>query len=138
MCNYHFSPGDVAGQLTAPHTCPGQNFTFTCNVTGNRSDFTSWRVNGSYDSTLPHRSNTTVIFGPNKEFTAKAGTGFGRNATSFMSTLSGPAWVGTLVECFGPPKDLDPWNLVGNSTLQIIGECVKFLFLIIYILLCSG
>ena len=89
------------------------------------SGYTSWRVNGSYDSTLPHRSNTTVIFGPNNEFTAKTGTGFGRNATSFTSTLSGPAWVGTLVECFGPAMDLDPWNLVGNSTLQIIGEYVN-------------
>ena len=52
-------------------------------------------------------------------------TGFGTSATSFTSTLSGtatPALNGTLVECFGPALSRDAGNVVGNSTLQIVGQ----------------
>ena len=58
-------------------------------------------------------------------FTATPGTGFGTSATSFSSTLSGTANItlnGTLVECFGPGLARDAGNIVGNSTLQILGQ----------------
>ena len=46
------------------------------------------------------------------------------DATSFTSTLSGTAdsaLNGTLVECFGPANNVDPENMVGSSTLRILG-----------------
>ena len=122
------SPGDVAAQFTAPPpTCPGNNFTFRCNVTGDMSRITLWRVGGGSSSCpLLHNSPGTPTCGPGSVFTARAGSGFdqGTNATSFSSTLSGTATSelnGTLVECFaGLPSN---GNAVGNSTLQILGEC---------------
>ena len=120
------SPDDVAGQLTAaPLACPGENFTFRCNVTGNMSGFTIWRVNGSSECPLLHRSNSDSICGPGNAFRARPGNGFGTNATSFTSTLSGtatPALNGTLVECFGPANNVVPGNMVGRNTLQILGQ----------------
>ena len=121
------SPGDVAAQFTAPPlTCPGDNFTFRCTVTGDRNGQTTWRVGGSSSCLLAHNSPGTPTCGPGSVFTARAGSGFGQgtNATSFSSTLSGTATSelnGTLVECFlGLPSN---GNAVGNSILQILGEC---------------
>ena len=126
MSNHCSSPGDVSGQLPqAPPTCPGDTFTFTCNVTGDINGLTIWRVNGSKTLYLMHRSeaDTTTSNGP---FTAYRGDGFGpgTSATSFTSTLSGTATYllnDTLVECFGPANNVEPENLVGNAILKILG-----------------
>ena len=127
----HCSSSDaVTGQFTpAPRTCPGDSFTFTCNVTGDMSGITIWRVGGSTECHLVHRSSSSSICGPDNVFTATSGAGFGSGtlATSFTSTLSGtaaPALNGTLVECFGPDNNVDPGNLVGNSSLRLKGHCV--------------
>ena len=123
-----FFPDDVAGQLTAsPPTCPGDTFTFTCTVTGDRNGITIWRVGGSSVCTLVHRSTSSSICGPRGVFTARSGTGFGTNATSYSSTLSGtasPMLNSTLVECFGPANNVQPGNRVGSSALQILGWLV--------------
>ena len=122
--------GDVAGQFTAaPPTCPGDTFTFRCTVGGDSNGFTTWRVDRSSECPLVHRSSFSSICGPDNAFTARPGTGFGTSATSFSSTLSDTATIvlnGTLVECFGPANNVDPGNRVGNNTLQIIGQCIKF------------
>ena len=119
------SPGDANGQFTAaPPTCPGGTFTFRCNVTGDRSGITIWRVGRSSECTLVHRSTSTSICGPSDTFTAVFGAGFGTHGPSFSSTLSGtlsPAMDGTLVECFGPGLARDAENRVGDSILQILG-----------------
>ena len=125
MC-IKYSPGDVTAQFTAaPPTCPGDTFTFRCNVTGDMSGFTTWRVGGNSECNLLHRSTSFSICGLSDAFTASFGTGFGTSATSFSSTLSGtatPALNGTLVECFGPANNVDPGNRVSSSTLQILGQ----------------
>ena len=122
------SPGDVIGQFTAaPPTCHGDTFTFTCNVTGSMNGITIWRVGGSNECPMVHRTSPSSICGPGNVFTAKAETGFGTTATSFTSTLSGtaaPALNGTLVECFGPANNVDPGNLVGKGILKLKGQCV--------------
>ena len=120
-----FSPGD--GQFTAaPPTCPGDTFTFRCTVTGDMSRFTHWKVGGSSECFLSH---TTPMdprsCGNSSDFIVTTGTGFGTNATSFSSTLSGtaiPALDGTLVECFGRDVGQVVGNMVGNSTLQMLGQ----------------
>ena len=121
------SSGDVSGQFTvAPPTCLGDTFTFRCNVTGDRSGITIWRVGGgSSECTLVHRSTSTSICGPSDTFTAVFGAGFGTHGPSFSSTLSGtltPAMDGTLVECFGPGLARDAENRVGDSILHILGS----------------
>ena len=129
-CILYFSPGHVTAQFTtAPPTCPGDTFTFRCTVTGERSGLTIWRVNGSSECFLLHRVVSISSYcGPSIALIASSGTGFGTtNATSFSSTLSGTAFPtlnGTLVECFGPAINVDPGNRVGNSALQILGQCV--------------
>ena len=121
--------GDVTAQFTAPPpTCPGDAFTFTCNVTGDSSGLTLWRVCGSSECTLLH--STARALGPcgsGSPFTVTTGTGFGTSATSFSSKLDGIADLilnGTLVECFGPAFSRDSENRVGYSTLQIIGQYI--------------
>ena len=55
------------------------------------------------------------------------GAGFGTNAATFTSTLSGtadPTLNGTLVECFGPDNNVYPENLVGKGILKLKGQCV--------------
>ena len=121
------SPGVVAGQLTAaPPTCPGDTFTFRCTVTGDRNGITIWRVNGSSACSLVHNAaDDPSSCGSNSPFTVTAGTGFGTGATSFTSTLRGAATLalnGTVVECFGPALSRNAGNVVGNSTLQILGQ----------------
>ena len=120
------TPVVVAGQLTAASvTCPGENFTFRCNVTGNISSFTIWRVNGNSECPLPHRSTSSPICGPGNAFRARPGIGFATSATSYSSTLSGTADLaldGILVECFGPANNVDPGNMVGRNTLHISGQ----------------
>jgi len=121
------SPGDVAVQFTAaPPTCPGDTFTFRCTVTGDMSGLTIWRVNGSSSlCILSHTSTSSTTCGPNNDFRAIPGTGFGSNTTFYSSTLSGTATLamdGTLVECFGPANNVDSENRVGGSTLQILGQ----------------
>ena len=72
--------------------------------------------------------------GNSSDFTVTTGTGFGTNATSFSSTLSGtatPALNGTLVECSGMlPRDAE--IMVGNSTLQILGQYHVFIFIFLF------
>ena len=120
-------PDNVTGQFTAAlPTCPGDTFTFSCTVTGDRSGITIWRVSGSRDCALAHSSISSQICGPGDVFTARAGTGFGpgTNATTFTSTLSSTATSalnGTLVECNGSANSVDPGNKVGGSTLHILG-----------------
>ena len=122
------SPGSVAGQLTAAApTCPGDTFTFRCNVTGNMNGFTTWRVGGSSEcNALTHRiTSSSSPCGPSNAFTARPGAGFGTSGPTYSSTLSGTATLalsGILVECFGPANDEDPENRVGNTTLQILGN----------------
>ena len=123
----HFSPGDVTGQFTAPPpTCPGDTFTFRCTV-GDVNGETTWRVGGNSQCPLSHQRRSTAVCGPNREFQATPGIGFGMtSATSFTSTLSGTAVFtlnSTLVECFGPANNVLPENRVDSSTLQIIGWC---------------
>ena len=120
--------GGVTGQLTAASpTCPGDTFTFRCTVTGDSIGVTIWRVGGgSNECSLTH----TTIDGPRpcgfgSPFTVATGSGFGTNATSFSSTLSGtasPALDGTLVECFGPDLAKNAGNTVGKNRLQILGQ----------------
>ena len=122
-----FSPGHVAGQFTAaPPTCPGDTFTFRCTVTGDRSGVTIWRVGGSSECFLAHSTaGATSTCGAGSAFRATSGPEFGTRATSFSSTLSGTATSalnGTLVECFGPNLARDPGNIVGSSTLQVLGK----------------
>ena len=135
MCNTcqtnHCSPsGDVAGQLApAPTTCIEDTFTFTCTVTGDFSGFTIWRVGRSSDNecALVHRVTNLVTCGQGITYSATPRAGFGTNGPTFTSTLSGtadPALDGTLVECFGPAINVQPGNMVGSSTLQILGQCV--------------
>jgi len=120
--------GHVAGQFTAaPPTCPGDTFTFRCNVTGDMNGITIWRVGGgSSECSLVHSTaSVPVSCGVASPFTAAPGTGFGTSSTSFTSTLSGTATTtlnGTLVECFGPAFNRDAGNLVGTNTIQIRGQ----------------
>ena len=110
-------------------TCPGDTFTFRCNVSGDRNGFTFWRVNGSSECALQHGS-TSPTCNPSDAFTARSRTGFGMiGATLFSSILSGtasPTLNGTLVECFGPANNVDPGNRVGSNTLQIKGMTILF------------
>ena len=124
----HCSPGHVAGQFTvAPLTCPGDTFTFKCAVNGDRNGVTLWRVGGG-SSECPLLHNT--VSGPDpcgsgSAFTVTTGAEFGTSATSYSSTLSGiasPTLNGTLIECFGPAFSRDAGNLVGNGTLQLLGQ----------------
>ena len=89
---------------------------------------TIWRVGESSECSLSHASAGNIArCGPHNAFTATAGSGFGTSATSYSSTLSGTATSalnGTLVECFGPDVTRDADNMVGNSTLQILGQYV--------------
>ena len=97
---------------------------FSCTVVGNMSGYTIWRVGGSTDCLLLHRSKTSSTI-CNYSFTAKPGTGYGTSTTSFTSTLSGtadPALNGTLVECFGPNNNVEPENKIDEGTLQILGK----------------
>ena len=106
--------------------CPGSTFTCTCNVSGDTTGFTTWRVGGNSVCTLSHASaGNTAHCGPQNAFTATAGPGFGTNSPSFSSTLSVTASStlnGTLVECFGPRLDYSIENTVGNITLQTLGQ----------------
>ena len=88
--------------------------------------FTIWRVGGSSECNLVHRSTSSSICGPGDNvFTARSETGFGTNGPSFISTLSGTATAtlnGVLVECFGPGNNVSLGNRVGGSNLSIIGQ----------------
>jgi len=123
------SPGDVGGQLTAaPPTCPSDTITFSCTVTGDNNGITIWRVDGNdVECSLLHSNAgdpevVTNPCGPGGDFTARFNA---TSATSFSSTLSGTATLAldeTMVECFGPGTILNAGNLVGNNTLQIVGQ----------------
>ena len=121
----HLSPGDVGGQFTPPSpSCPRDPFTFRCTVTGDSNGVTIWRVGGSSDCVLIHTNpNDTDACGPGGVFEARFST---TTATSFTSTLScGMTPIeldGMLVECFGPTLSRDVGNMVGSSTLQIVGQ----------------
>ena len=122
-----FSLGDVAGQLIATlPNCPGDNFTFTCTVHGDMSGVTIWRVGGSSECPLLHSTpNEPHPCWDGSPFTFTYGPEFGTRISSFTSVLSGtvtPTLDGTLVECFGPALSRSAENIVGNSTLQIIGK----------------
>ena len=127
-------PGD--GNLTAVlPNCPNDAFTFLCTVVGDSNASTHWQV-GNRESPrecfLPH--STMNNHRPCGSFIAKTETGFGTtDATLFTSTLSGTATSelsGILVECFCQHPDSNcslsicrgPENMVGNTTLQIIGQ----------------
>ena len=134
LCIFHIdftqhsiSPGDVTGQFTAPPpTCPGDTFTFRCNVTGDMSGVTIWRVGGSSECVLTHSTaGATATCGSGSAFRARPGAEFGTSAAFYSSTLSGTATSalnGTLVECFGPDLVREPRNRVGESTLKILGN----------------
>ena len=131
MCNPNlrcFHAGDVTGQFSAPlPTCPGDTFTFRCNVTGDRNGITIWRVGGSSDCPLVHSTaGASSTCGPGSAFTAIPGAEFGTtNTTSYSSTLSGTATSelnGTLVECFGPNLTRTAENRVGKSTFWILDQ----------------
>ena len=126
------TPGNVAGQFTAaPPTCLDGTMVFTCTVTGDMSGVTLWRVNGSSECLLSHNTlSATATCGPDGAFRARGVTGFGTSATSFTSTLSGTATSAlddTLVECFGPAFSRDAGDMVGNSTIQILGNKFRLL-----------
>ena len=122
-----FLLGDVSGQLTMPPpTCPGDIFSFTCNVEGINA-ITIWRVDGSSNMcTLSHLSTSPATCRPRNDFIATPGTGFGTTcATSYTSTLSGtasPTLNGILVECFGPVNSVDTENRVGYSSIHVLGQ----------------
>ena len=117
--------------MAALPTCPWDTFKFMCTVVGDMNGLTTWRVGGSSQCPLPHRSTSSSVCGPDKVFTARSGTGFGSNSSSFSSTLSGnadPALDGTLVECFGTPNSTGPGDKINGSTLQILGQhSIEFL-----------
>ena len=79
-------------------------------------------MGGSNECSLLHRTpGDTDTCGPGDVFMQSFNA---INATSFSSTLRGTAATaldGTLVECFGPDLPRDAGNMVGNSSLQIIG-----------------
>ena len=79
-------------------------------------------MGGSSECSLLHRTpGDTDTCGPGGVFTQSFNA---TDATSFSSTLRGTAATaldGTLVECFGPALPRDAGNMVGNSSLQIIG-----------------
>ena len=113
--------------MAALPTCPGDTFKFTCTVVGGMNGLTTWRVKGSSECPLPHRSTSSSICGPGNVFTARSGTGFGSNSSSYSSTLSGTATSslnGTLVECFGTSNNTGPGDRINGSTLQILGQYV--------------
>ena len=127
------SAGDVTGQLSGtPPTCPGDNFTYTCNVTGNNDGVTHWIVGwggrSRFECGLLHNTPSSHPCGHGSGLVLRSVTGFGEtNATFFISTLSGTATFaldGTLVECFGPAFSRSAGNRVGKNTLQILGEYV--------------
>ena len=71
------------------------------------------------------------VCGPERDFRARSGIGFGTSGPSFSSSLSGTAssnMDGMLFECFGPDNNVDPGNMVGNGTLQIVGRYVLFTY----------
>ena len=80
-------------------------------------------MSGSSECFLSHRNpNGTDHCGPGNFFEAMFDD---TNATSFSSTLSGTVIVtldGTLVECFGPGFPGNAANMVGNSTLHVLGQ----------------
>ena len=84
-------------------------------------------MNGSKECSLLHtKTSAPVPCWTDSPFTVATGTGFGTSTASFSSTLSGtatPALNGTLVKCFGPDLNRTAENMVGNSTLQILGQC---------------
>ena len=90
------------------------------------SGVTLWRVSRSSECILVHSTRGFPHpCGSGSPFTAVPGTKFGTDATFFSSTLSGianPTLNETLVECFGPDLSRDNGNMVGNSTLQILGQ----------------
>ena len=89
------------------------------------NDVTLWRVGGSSECLLSHRTVQSLRCGPGSIYTAASVTGFGDpNATNFTSVLSvtaDRALDGVLVECFGPLNSVAAGNQVGSSTIQIIG-----------------
>ena len=127
--NISFTAGDVAGQLSAVlPSCFGDTFTFNCTVTGDMNGAIHWKVNNQ-ECLLPHSTVHDRPCWSGSPFRATTGIGFGTSATSYSSTLSGTATStldGTLVECFGPDFSRHPGNMVGNRTLQIIGQTCIF------------
>ena len=122
----YFLLGDVAAQfIAAPPTCPGDNLIFNCTV-GNNNGVTLWRVGGRSECALVHSTQSDPhSCRSGSPFIVSTETGFGTNATSFLSTLNSTATStldGTLVECFGPALSRDAENRVGNSILQISGQ----------------
>ena len=91
---------------------------------------TLWRVNGSMECILIHSTRSfSHPCGLGGAFIVVTGVGFGSSATSYLSTLSGTATSalnGTLVECFGPVFSRSLGNMIGNSTLQLVGELCLF------------
>ena len=86
---------------------------------------------------LEHRSGSSGSFcGSESLFTAEGGDGFGTDGPSFISTLyatASPRLNGMLVECFGlDGVNLEPYNLVGSGTVQIIGTLYNNFFLLMY------
>ena len=76
---------------------------------------------GSECFLLHNNPSDTDVCGSGSVFTARFDA---TSANSFSSTLSGTATLaldGTLVECFGPVFSRDAGNMVGNSTLRIVG-----------------
>ena len=126
--NYlYLSTDDAAAQFSAaPPICPGAASTFSCNVGGDITSITTWRVGGSSECSLLHRNaGDTDTCGPGNVFMATAGTGFGTAAILFSSTLSvtaTPALNGTLIECFGPGSGGDLGNRVGSSMIHVLGQ----------------
>ena len=122
----YFGQGGAAGQFNgAASVCPGDTFTFWCTAVGDMNGITIWRVGGSNECTLLHSTASGAILCGTSPFTVRTQNGFGTGATFFSSTLSGTATSaldGTLVECFGPAFSRDAHNMVGNSTLQILGQ----------------
>ena len=89
------------------------------------SGITTWRVNGSIECILAHRSNSFSLCGLSDRFTARSGTGFGTSGPSYTSKLSGTVdstMNGTLVECFGPDNNIDPGNRINGSNLEILSK----------------
>ena len=108
-------------------------------VLGDSEDTVAYILNGgSSECSLVHSTASLCVSGG--VFTARPGTGFGTSSTFYKSTLSGtatPTMDGILVECFGPLFARDAANIVGNSTLQVLGHysVVFVLFLLLLLLL---
>jgi len=104
-----------------PPVCPGRVVTFTCSVVDPMGlSSTIWRVGGNQCG-LTHSIAPTVPCGP--LFSATLGQPQGDCYTSTLTATVGRDDNGLSVLCYAFAPQ--PQFLVGNATVQVIGECLQ-------------